>query len=674
MNSKDQPAGDSNLRLVFAQTGKSFLWKLAIVLAGVGAYYGLNSMESRKGIYDKARNAPIVIVDKVGAEPTETGQLRNAVELTASSVKAFFKGEQARIASANQLTPLPSPPEVKNPSALEVKFVADMEGYIDRAKYQPFKNGDELLDRLNQEILKDEAAEERVSQQQLDIIDKQYAAKQTALLTQQNESKCPAEVKAPEPTEANHARSKQENPTALEDLECDKLQEQIDSSKNDYTKQSGVVKKQFAEINLRREARVRSIYEYLRPKLLTQIEKEKGKQPIRSFAYFFPASVLDERNGIHVIYSIFWLTCMVILVFGVLFLILLVLRPLPPFAGGTEALSEQARSFLSRRSATPELAKTLIVTTAALGIGTAVAVASGMNMPTPGRDTTFEVQGSYDGRRTPEGEKPGGGPRKPEPQSSPVINVTAVAPITYPNPMTINIPSSEGPRIEALARDLGTLGGDVRTLQGNYGAIGSDLKGISGVVTQTATKVDTLEGTTTKTKAAQAELILKLGTARSDIDALQVEASSLKTDFFRRADTFNTTLQDIRNDQLRQSQPARTQNIFGITRRLFSIGSKRYLVTDQSYLLLRSMMCNKSPQPAPTASPATASTANTPAAGCILEINCKCNPDLERIFVTLKELIGREPMTEDQFMNELKSYKIFLKSWKPLILKYTRVV
>ena len=115
-----------------------------------------------------------------------------------------------------------------------------------------------------------------------------------------------------------------------------------------------------------------------------------------SFAYLFPARVLDEKNGSHVIFNILWLTCMVLLVFGILFVILLLLRPLPPFACGVEALTEQTKSLLARPSATPELARTVTVTLAALGIGTAVAVAGGMSMPSSGRNSNLElVQSRY---------------------------------------------------------------------------------------------------------------------------------------------------------------------------------------------------------------------------------------------------------------------------------------
>jgi hypothetical protein len=655
MNSKGQPTGDSNVRSVFIQTGMSFFWKLVIVMAGVVAYYGLNSMESSKGRYDKARNAPIVIVDELAPNPTETGQERNSVELKAASVKAFFKDNKVGTVS---------------PSAEERKFIADMEGYVDRAKYQPFKNGDELLDRLNQEILKDEAADEGVRQAQMDIIHKQYVAKQTALLTQINE-KCQPEIQAQEPVKANHARPRQKAPPRTEDLNCKQLAQQIANSETDHTRQSEAVKNKFAQINRVREARVRRVYDYMRPQLLAQIEEQKGKQPIRSFAYFFPSNVLDEKNGIHVIYSIFWLTCMVMLIFGVLFLILLVLRPLPPFAGGAEALSDQARSFLTKRSATPELAKTLIVTTAAIGIGTVVAVAGGMNMPTAGRITAFDPQAQYQINLTREGVKPGE-PPKPAPQGSPVINVTAYAPITYPTPMTISIPSSEGPRIDALAREFGTLGGQLHALKTDYDGINAQFTLVDDAVKKTVPLVDQLGKTAKEIKNEQVISGINLSIAQADLDNLQQRANSIEVDFFKRAEVFNATLQDLRNDQLRQSSPLRTQNIFTRTKQLFTVGPERYLVTGQSYLLLRSMMCTVQSNPATNT---TSSSTTTAAAPCTLDTRCNCTSDMATILNKLKNLIGGEPMTEDAFMSNFDANeRTKLKLWKPVILKYTRAV
>lgn len=677
MVSQNQPTNNSNVRYVFAQTGMSFLWKLLIVLAGVGAYYGLNSMENTKATYDKARDAAIVIVDKAADTKTE----RNSVEMEAAGVKAFYDQADVRKAMAEQAKQL-SPPVSAD------EFIVEMKGYIDRVKYQPFRNGDEVLESLNQEILKDQAAAEKSSQQQIDIIDKQAAAQQARFVTQQLE-KCPplkekeqpAKAKEIPATKANHAGSPKPTPPPTAESICEGLKKQIESTEENRRFQNQLEQNKLAAISNRKEARVRSVYQYLRPKLLAQVEIKKNESPLSSFAFFFPANVLDDRNGIHVIYSIFWLTCMVILIFGVLFLILLVLRPLPPFAGGAEALSEQARTFLSKRSATPELAKTLIAATAAVGIGTAVAVAGGTHNLTPGRSADLGTpaqyqQGSTDG-------KPGDGSRRPQPQASPVINVTAYAPVAYPSPMTINIPSSEGRAIAALGERVGGFDGRLETIRLAQEGMPKTVQDmINGTIEHNVRpSVDQLDRTTNELRNDQEVTGANLLLAQAGLDDLQQRADTLEVDFFKRADEFNNTLQDFRNEQLRQPQRMRTQNIFTRAKQLFTPGPERYLVTEQSYQLLKSIMCASD-----NSSPSSSSSNPLPSPPCSLTLGCKCSSEVSEIFTKLKKMIGKEPKPEGAFMSQFDDdandpttnlgpkAKEKLKLWKSLILKYSRVV
>ena len=686
MSAQDKSTTNSSFRSVLKQTGKSFLWKLFIVLAGVGAYYSLNSMETTKGTYDKARNASVVVVDVLGSNsasavaasspapdsrpsspspistvspaeassqgsPTDTESTKlttsGTVEIKTDHLKKLFDDDKDPIRSAPQAKATPTP---------EPQWSTDLKTYVDRVKYQPFKDGDELLDRLKDEILKGQAAEERARQQQIDILDKQYAANQTNLFTQRNEKGCNT--------------SEDESPD--ESTDCKEIKEKIKRSNTDYTEDSKFVKNQVAAIYQRTEDQVKTVYERLRPKLLAEVKREKDKQPIRSFAYLFPSNVLDEKNGSHVIYSVFWLTCMVILVFGVLFVVLLLLRPLPPFAGGTEALSEQAKSLLTKRGAslTPELAKTIVVTTAALGIGTAVAVAGGVNMPTVRNADVDQYQAALRIMETNRTHEPLGPP--PGPQATPVVNVTAVAPVTYTSPMVVNVPSADGTRIDALARDMGRVDGDVQTLRSNYGALNSKVSGIDNTVSYTVQPlVAKLDEASKQIDLAQRTLRTDLDLANTNIGALQGQADSLKLNFFTKMDSFNTTLQNLRNDQLSQSKPTGARNIFTAARQVFGFGSERYLVTEQSYLLLQSMICTVKAKPAPSTSP---SVTPPPSPGlCSLKTDCNCD-SAQDILSNLRDLIGQGPMTETAFMKKFSGNEAKLKIWKPIILKYTRVL
>jgi hypothetical protein len=91
--------------------------------------------------------------------------------------------------------------------------------------------------------------------------------------------------------------------------------------------------------------------------------------------------VFDENSGAYVIYQTFRTAALVLLVFAVLSIILLLLRVVPAFAGSSGTLMAQIGDvFKSSGSGdggrvVPQVAKSLVVTAAALGVGTAAVVA-----------------------------------------------------------------------------------------------------------------------------------------------------------------------------------------------------------------------------------------------------------------------------------------------------------
>lgn len=642
-------------------TSVSFFWKLLIVIAGVAAYYGLTAMENTKSRYDQAKSAlPIVIVDAL--------QGKDAIELTSDDLKAMFTNHAVRAQSNKNKQPQPP---AEKPDA----FIANMQAYVDRAKYQSFVNGNAVVIRLNEEILKDQSSDERAFQQQSDLLAKQYAARKYALETQQNEE-CGQVIKSEQPAAQNfaHTRRRRSQPKSSA-VNCAEIASQIERSKINYELQDKGIKAELAKLNQQTEERVKSVYEDLRPQLLARLSNQPTRETVSSFAFLFPSSVLDQNNGSHVIYKIFWLTCMVILVFGVLFIILLLLRPLPPFAGGAEALTEQAKSFLSKRgaAATPELARTVIVTTAALGVGTAVAVAGGMNMGSA-REASFhqnvEDPRAYyqlaenNDRRWP----------KPEFGPSPQIIVTAIAPVTNPAPTTVHIHSSD-PRVDALVSkvegvntSLFSMGNGVTSLdnkvsQINNGFIG-DLSRINQAVEQLETRHTTLSN--------------QVITAETNLAELKGQADVLSGDVLLRLGITGEAMDGLRRDFVTQLRPP-NRNFFSRVRGVFGSSNARYMVTNQSYMALESALCAVGYTAKPATRDLDVALSDRLREDCDLTSPCArsstcTNPTMQQILPSLKGLVGRPPMTEIELMNALPANmdSAEFKRWKPIILRYTR--
>jgi hypothetical protein len=622
MTDQNSETRRQTLLSAFKRTGVSFFWKLVIVAAGVGGYFALNAMEQSKSNFDKANTDSVVIVDR----PENDWQ--DIIELPANDVSAMFDNYVDTKVEANK------------------KLVDDLKLYVNRVKYQPVQNSDELLDRMNQEILKDEAAAERDSEQQLDFLEKQFAARKASLF-----EKCalPVEPIPASATVANHAENKKvsvvrpcpqslpRNPT------CAQVTNQFACWKDNYEAQRRTLTNRDSQVKIH-EARMKGVYEHLRPKLIARVDSEKGQRKVDSFAVLFPSKVLDEKNGIHVIFSIFWLTCMVILVFGVLFVILFLLRPLPPFAGGVEALSEQTKDLLARPSATPAVAKSVLFTVTALGIGTAVAVSGGMNMPGSNKRSNLELVNSRytNGPGDQFGENS-------KPQRPQIINVAA-PPISPPS-VTVNVPSSDNAKLDRLSQSFAQLDSNVRTLTGNLNTLKS---GVDNTLSHIDSAMDQ------KVQPIGSRLVLvgdEVASTKSELQAFKAEAATLKNDFLTRIDGLNTSFQDFRNEDLSQVRIPGNRDFFSKTASIFSWDKERYLVTTQSYLALKRLMCVKTVSDRQTAS-------------CTLNATCDCEKN--ELVEKLRSLIGKKPMTKSQLFDELKGADV--ESWKSIILRYTRVV
>jgi len=626
MADPDLPTRNQRIVSVSKRTGASFLWKLIIVAAGIGAYFALNAMEATKTKFYQTKTASLVIVDTLQVQPSDV------IELSAQEVRDFMDPNKNTQIVANY----------------DKAFVDNLKLYVDRVKYQPVQNSQELLDRMNQEIRNEEAAAERVSEQQLDILERQYAARKAALF-----EKCPL------PAESMSTIAKAENaatnskppvikpcPQSLPSAaSCEQIITQFSCWSNNYAAQKRGQEDKDKYVSQTREAQVKAIYEYVRPQLISRVNQIKKDRQVHSFAYLFPGNVLDERNGSHVIFSIFWLTCMVILIFGVLFVILLLLRPFPPFAGGTEALSDQAKSFLSRRFGAPEIAKTAIAATTALGIGTAVAVASSMNMPNHDTNppSSRVVQNIYDNSQS--GNKPGSISKPP------ILNVTLASP--PPVAPNVYVASADSRKVDDLTTAYGELNRNFQMLTQNYNTLKSE-------VGTTLGRIDSAMDQKVQPLGTQLISVTdELAHTKSDLQELKADATTLKNDFITRIDLLNSSILDSRNDDLSQLRIPAHRNLFTKTLSLFKVNGERYLVTMQSYLALRRLMCVKK-------------VYNRPGT-CAVDGKCDC--DQNNLVDKLRDLIGTKPVTESEFSEMLSNADATAwQTWKAIILRYTRVV
>lgn len=198
-----------------------------------------------------------------------------------------------------------------------------------------------------------------------------------------------------------------------------------------------------------------------RPQLLKLFNDKKGEAFPRDFV---SANILNEHSGSYAVYQVFWYFFMVVVVFGLLYFIFLVLRPLPPFAAGSDLLSEQARNFFQTGGrVTPQLAKAAAVTVAALGIGTAVAG----GLPS-GRTPRSPVNDGDEVARVQEPSTPssqrlsGNGTGRQNTGNQPDIEVTT--PVVTPSHTTVSYPypvylpsSTDSTRIDGLVRQMARL-------------------------------------------------------------------------------------------------------------------------------------------------------------------------------------------------------------------------
>jgi hypothetical protein len=668
----------------------------------LGAYAGQRYLEQMKQDYDKERSLPLVIVDDKAARGRE-----NFIWLSVSSIQNPLLAAE-KVADHSQ--------GMRHTSLAE---------FVNRIKYQNLKDDKEIIDRLNAEVLAESDLAKRAYLDTRDTLNKNRAEKLTLLANEKTRvynrlaqlvSKSMTETDAGKKNaeiDAAIVKLKEAHPAdekMVDDLKLTRAsatakpptrnrrkpvqspstvpsidrglgvanEEQLAVWLSTLDKQTedeqniGVAREWINKADQVAQSQIKIIHETLRPLLSkTIIPEAKRAQGFTSesgtlSAFFDPRSVFNDKSGSYVIYQTLWLICIGVMVFFLIFLFFALMRPFPFFANRSETLAAQFESLLSRpraaEGAAPQLARSLVVSAAALGVGTAAAVAVAgdrvINRPQAGRNNNAVVASAYEPG---EGEVYPPGRRRPvDPLHTP-LKVELTPQIIYPQPTVIEHPPHPTPggtpfdptlitglqeRVINLTNSNANLSNTVSHLQTEVRKVGEVEKGVAGLKQQVGlvqvpaleSKVGMIEQSAKANESNLAGLDGRVGRMESGFATALTKISG----------DLNETkgaVSDLRNNSFERTQNSGGRNFFTRTKELFR--GDRFMVSHQSAKSLEDLMCRE---------------------------NCPEGSAKRAIINVLKSLVGEPPISQSDFMQSFAAVnKNVLEKWKPLILKYTRV-
>jgi hypothetical protein len=696
---------------------KRMFIKVVAVVVVVGAFNFIRGIEATKRGYDEAHNRPIVVVEHefwvdcskfLTASPTPTpspspaqvAKCRDARLIDVSSI-------QSKIVPGKDLTDL------------QVNSLSELVGKI---KYQNFQGESDILQRLDAEILTAADYSKRVilatvESERKSMLNKLAELKQDEgpvkekleLIYQKEKDKSDQTNKDPNnqlpdftlwihkkiesantPTDETVARWR----LKTSDLKEAELISWYKKITNPDDKRLNLFNEQIQEFDADARKKIKFIYETLKPELPGLISNALNSQPSEDgfLARFNPTGIYDEKSGSHVVYQTLWMTCAMVLVFGVLFAVFLILRLLPGVAEGTEVLKTHVGDLFSHAGmAIPQAGKSLLVGAATLGVGAAVAVGGtaafsqlhlvesesilGDDGKTGERGNTGEtgkagLQGKP-GERGLEG-KPG------EPFTG-TLTVELQGPIPLPSPFIL-----DGPKTVTLDTDSLQALKDYIT-QLSHPAL-SDL--ITAKMTEVANdivnnKIKTLNIDDRLQKVENQKPDPRVSTIEQSLSSFTTTFGNQLTDRLRPLkDEVAATRTAI--EELNTQPGSGPQGLFPRLKGAFK--GDKYLMTYQSLTSLGLLIRTGADQSCKTnvASSEPCCPSASPIATC---------PDA-LIFSSLASMIGGPPLDENAFWNKLKKIwqakldaeieraaqnkkpaPIALKidDWKVLILRQTRV-
>jgi hypothetical protein len=405
------------------------------------------------------------------------------------------------------------------------------------------------------------------------------------------------------------------------------------------------------------------LYSIFASNFLTQYIKDRRKESPHPNT--FSEMVLDEHRGGYVIYQVGYLACIGVLVFGILCPIYLLLRSLPPFAASVEPLTEQAKKLLSRdgiaaTGAAPEIAKTLALSVAALGIGAAVVIANNP-VTAPKNNGDVVAAGSTDDVYPPIKIGTGASP-SPPPRPSPQISPTPPVEVTpTPSPEITSTPeinvyptfrqtfTGDTRRLSQLERDYGSLKTTIDhtlPLKLERGALSNLVtRDDFTLVSKAVDGLTTVPGEVGKLTSRLDELTIK------EIPGVRKEFSDKSAELSNRLDATNTAITAFREGTQGPSIGKRASEL---------LGRERYQVTPESVKVLRNLMCRKTDCSSATPAPET----------------CCIAPSAQLILDRLEGLTDQAPMRKNTLLERLGISRrggAAPSRWETLVLRYSRV-
>ena len=457
-------------------------------------------------------------------------------------------------------------------------------------------------------------------------------------------------------------------------------------SQADYEVRFKRLKKDTAKIEDNAQKQINLVYEKLKPALGELIKRSPGapKLPAENAfrGWFNPRSLLDARSSTHVIYQTVQLTLSMVLILGVIFLLVLILRFLPFFAGSTDQLRDQTKAFLQRSGGTvPPVAKSIIATASALAIGTAVVVAGNKAITPPTRDPIYDggsdngdANNQLPGNQGPGRRKP---PQKPSgecndcgeypPDDRVDVHVVKLEePIAYPSPITISGADSLTLTEQSIDRIKTAITASLKSTTTTISDADLEVR-IRKITEQVFTeKVTTITSTCCKTggdSTFKPEPFLQLlqptfttiESIRKDLDATRKKVEEIQN----------------QNDNLQPQTDSGGRGVVTRTKQFFK--GDRYLVTRQTVESLRILM-TKLPIECEPGVPGKKCCGNE-------QVNdpvCK-DSKVDAILGRLAKMIGYPPASESDFMQLLRGstrrddVDKTIDKWKSVILRYARV-
>jgi len=664
---------------------RRILPKLLVVLVVVAAYFVLHALDVAKQRF----NAPI--------------------EITDSSIDNL----KLILSSGGRAEPVTS----QRFNGAQLQAPGSLLEDVDRIKYRKFKDDDELIEALKEDLFIEKAfklrtierAQENLSrayvERQLDLETKRKAeedrktkleANSEADLTDAETSRL-AEIKALNDENlnasnniSNDSHASVNRPPLVQaridrtfqglEQEIDKRYEGIERSIKENLKKSLAEYNRNHEKNLRlidaelkdstagfehqlsvlnndaraldteADSRISRIYGQLSPNLA----KISTKAPIipEPSLNAFLENALNDKNNLYVIYEIFRITCIIILIFSVVFVLAMVLRTLP-FSEGADLLTEQAKALLARgESSIPGAVKTAVISIAALGVGTA-AIAAGVAindkadraLDSSSSSSTYtlsqasnrstlrllsrEIRETIDTQRN---------------EDRPIFITTPSPSVVTGSTVVKVIPIGDPSNGAAVANSIGTLTKRVESLRSELSNIRTDAQGIDGRIwTRIQPDVQKVN-----------EELSGVNKVLQEIPSLISKGDQHVTDILLGVNStlgnLNRTVEQMRKEGLGQPPPPDGRNMFTRASQLF--GGEIYAISGSSYNSLSTFLQR---------------------------------PEDELIRDSLAKMLGELPGDKQTFLKSLND-KILasptgdktvalkrLKMWQALILRYARV-